>query len=166
MIWALTFVVIVLLFIYPKQTGIVLSVLLVGIGIIASIDYMVSGHKEKEQESVLVTVSYAPDSCDQDSPLSFKITNGSKKTVTKVSWNIIATENRDSSNLVDYNSFPNYQGEYSTSQHSENSMPYSIDKILKSGELSSVCYKAPLIKGKLPPQNLFWKISNKYSEFQ
>ena len=41
MIWAVTFVVIALLFIFPKQTGILLSVLLVGIGIIALIDYIV-----------------------------------------------------------------------------------------------------------------------------
>ena len=166
MIWAVTLVVIALLFIYPKQMGIVLSVLLVGIGTVALIDYMVSGHKEKEQESVSVTVSYVPDSCNKNSPLSFKITNGSKKIATKVSWNIIATENGSSSNIVDYNSFLSYQGEYSTRNHSENSTPYSTDKILKPGEFFSACYKAPLIRGELPPQNLFWKVSNKYSEFQ
>ncbi len=166
MIWAVTLVVIALLFIFPKQTGILLSVLLVGIGIIALIDYIVSGHREKEQESVSVVVSYVPDSCGKDSPLFFKLTNGSKKIVNKVSWNIIATEKGYSSNIVDYKSFLSYQGEYSTGYHSENSTPYSTDKILKPGELFSACYKAPLIKGKLPPQNLIWKVSNKYSEFQ
>jgi len=166
MIWAVTLVVIALLFIYPKQSGIVLSVFLVGIGIVALIDYVISGHREKEQESVSVAVSYVPDSCGKDSPLSFKITNGSKKIANKVSWNIIATEKGSSSNTVDYESFLSYQGEYSTSYHSENSTPYSTDKILKPGELFSVCYKAPLIKGVGPPQNLIWKVSNKYSEFQ
>jgi hypothetical protein len=166
MIWAVTLVVIALLFIFPKQTGILLSILLVGIGIIALIDYIVSGHGEKEQESVSVVVSYVPDSCGKDSPLFFKITNGSKKIVNKVSWNIIATEKGYSSNIVDYKSFLSYQGEYSTGYHSENSTPYSTDKILKPGELFSACYKAPLIKGILPPQNLVWKVSNKYSEFQ
>ena len=166
MIWAATLVVIALLFIFPKQTGIILTVLLVGIGIVALIDYMVSGHREKEQELVSITVSYAPDSCGKDSPLSFRITNGSKKIVNKVSWNIIATEKDYSSNIVDYKSFPGYQGEYSTGYHSENTTPYSTDKILKPGELFSACYKAPLIKGKLPPQNLIWKVSNMYSEFQ
>jgi len=105
MIWAVTLVVIALLFIFPKQTGILLSVLLVGIGIIALIDYIVSGHGEKEQESVSVVVSYVPASCGKDSPLFFKITNGSKKIVNKVSWNIIATEKGYSSNIVDYHPF-------------------------------------------------------------
>lgn len=166
MIWAVTLVVIALLFIYPKQTGIILTVLLVGIGIVALIDYMVSGHREQEQELVSVAVSYVSDSCGKDSPLSFKITNGSKKIVNKVSWNVIATEKGYSSNVVDYKSFPSYQGEYSKSYHSENSTPYSIDRILKPGELFSVCYKAPLIKGNFPPQKLIWRVSNKYSEFQ
>jgi diacylglycerol kinase family enzyme len=166
MIWAVTLVVIALLFIFPKQTGILLFVLLVGIGIVALIDYLVSGQKGKEQESVSVVVLYAPDSCGQDSPLSFKITNESKKIVNKVSWNVIATERGYSNNIVDYESFPSYQGEYSISYHSENSTPYSTNKILKPGELFSACYKAPLIKGKLSPQNLIWKVSNKYSEFQ
>jgi hypothetical protein len=166
MIWAVTIVIIALLFIYPKQTGIILFVLLVGIGIVALIDYLVSSQRGKEQELVSVVISYTPGSCGKDSPLSFKITNGSKKIVNKVSWNVIATAKGSSSNVVDYESFPDYQGEYSTGHHSENSTPYSTDKILSQGELFSVCYKAPLIRGELPLQNIIWKVSNKYSEFQ
>ena len=133
MIWAVTIVIIALLFIYPKQTGILLFVLLVGIGIVALIDYLVSSQRGKEQESVSVVVSYAPGSCGKDFPLSFKIINRSKKIVNKVSWNIIATDKGYSSNIIDYESFPSYQGEYSTGYHSENSTPYSTDKILKPG---------------------------------
>jgi len=166
MIWAAIIAIIALLFIYPKQTGILLFVLLVGIGIVALIDHLVSGQKKKEQELVSVAVSYDPSSCSKDSPLSFKITNGSKKIINRVSWNIMATTKGSSSNIVDYESFPNYQGEYSTGHHSESSTPYSTNKILTPGELFSACYKAPLIRGELPPQNIFWKISNKYSEFQ
>jgi len=166
MIWAATIAIIALLFIYPKQTGILLFVLLIGIGIVALIDYLVSGQKEKEQELVSVAVSYDPSSCSKDSPLSFKITNDSKKIVNKVSWNIIATAKGSSSNIVDYESFPNYQGEYSTGHHSESSTPYSVNKSLTPGELFSECHKAPLIRGEFLPQNIFWKVSNKYSEFQ
>ena len=166
MIWAVTIAIIVLLFIYPKQTGILLFVLLFGIGIVALIDYLVSSQKEKEQKLVSVAVSYDPISCSKDSPLFFRIRNGSKKIVNKVSWNIIVTAKGSSSNIVDYESFPNYQGEYSTGPHSEASTPFSTDKILNPGELFSACYKAPLIRGKLSPQNIFWKVSNKYSEFQ
>ena len=166
MIWAATIAIIALLFIYPKQTGILLFVLLIGIGIVALIDYLVSGQKEKEQELVSVAVSYNPSSCSKDSPISFKITNGSKKIVNKVSWNIIATAKGSSSNIVDYESFPNYQGEYSTGHHSESSTPYSTKKSIAPGELFSECYKSPLIRGGFPPQNIFWKVSNKHSEFQ
>jgi hypothetical protein len=166
MIWAVAIAIIALLFIYPKQTGILLFVLLIGIGIIALIDYLVLDQKEKEQELVSVAVSYNPSSCSKDSPISFKITNGSKKIVNKVSWNIIATAKGSSSNIVDYESFPNYQGEYSTGHHSESSTPYSTNKSLAPGELFSECYKSPLIRGEFPPQNIFWKVSNKHSEFQ
>ena len=58
MIWAVTIIIIVLLFIYPKQTGLLLFVLLVGIGIVALIDYLVSYQKEKEQKLVSIAVSY------------------------------------------------------------------------------------------------------------
>ncbi len=166
MIWAVTIVIIVLLFIYPKQTGFLLFILLVGIGIVALIDYLVSYQKEKEQKLVSVAVSYDPSSCSKDSPLFFKIKNDSKKIVNKVSWNVIVTAKGSSNNIVDYESFPSYQGEYSTRHHSESSTPYSTDKVLTPGELLSVCYKAPLIREKLPSQNIIWKVSNKYSEFQ
>ena len=166
MIWAVTIAIIVLLFIYPKQMGVLLFVLLAGIGIVALIDYLVSSQKEKEQKLVSVAVSYDPSSCSKDSPLSFRIRNGSKKIVNKVSWNIIVTAKGSSSNIVDYESFPNYQGEYSTGPHSESSTPYSTNKNLTPGELFSVCYKAPLIREELPPQSVIWKVSNKYSEFQ
>ena len=166
MIWAVTIVIIVLLFIYPKQTGLLLFVILVGIGIVALIDYLVSYQKEKEQNLISVAVSYDPIFCSKDSPLSFKIKNDSKKIVNKVSWNITVTAKGSSSNIVDYESFPSYQGEYSIRPHSESSTPYSTHKILIPGELFSVCYKAPLIREKLPSQNIIWKVSNKYSEFQ
>ena len=166
MVWAVTFVVIVLLFIFPKQTGTILAVLVVGIGVAALIGYINLHYREKEQESVAVLVSYASDSCDKDTPLFFKVINRSKKIVNKVSWNITATEKDSSTNVVDYKSFPVYQGEYSSNYHSENSTPYSTDQILKPGESFSECYKAPLVREKLSPQNLIWKVSNKYSEFQ
>ena len=166
MIWAVTIVIIVLLFIYPKQTGLLLFVLLVGVGIVALIDYLVSYQKEKEQKLVSVAVSYDPSSCSKDSPLSFKIKNDSKKIVNKVSWNVIVTAKGSSNNIVDYESFPSYQEEYSTRHHSESSTPYSTHKILIPVELFSVCYKAPLIREKLPSQSIIWMVSNKYSEFQ
>lgn len=166
MIWAGALVLAVLLFIFPKQMGAFLAVLLVGIGVIALIDYIDSNKREKEQESVSVVVSYAPASCGEDSPLSFKVTNGSKKIVTKISWGITATKKGYSSNVIDYKSFPGIQNEYSTSYQSEESTPYSIDKILKPEEFFSACYKAPLIKEKLPPQSLIWKVGNKHFEFQ
>ena len=166
MIWAVTIVIIVLLFIYPKQTGLLLFVILVGIGIVALIDYLVSYQKEKEQNLISVAVSYDPIFCSKDSPLSFKIKNDSKKIVNKVSWNIIVTAKGSSTNIVDYESFPSYQGEYSTRHHSESSTPYSTQETLAPGELFSVCYKAPLIREELPSQNIIWKVSNKYSEFQ
>ena len=166
MVWAVTFVVIVLLFIFPRQTGTMLAVLLAGIGIAALISYINLHYREKEQRLVEISVLYTIDSCGKDAPLLFKIINRNKKIVNKISWNITATEKDSSINIIDYTSFPDYQGEYSTSHHSEGSTPYSTDQILKPGESFSACYKAPLTKEKLPPQNLIWNVSNKYSQFQ
>jgi hypothetical protein len=166
MIWVGVLVIAVLLFVFPKQMGVLLSVLIVGTGIIALIDYTYSINREKEQESVSVVVSYAPDTCGKDSPLSFKITNGSKKIVNRVSWNIIATKKGYSSNIIDYESSPSYQNEYSVGYQKEGSTPYSTDKILKPKETFSVCNKVPLIKEKIPLQDLIWKVGKKYSEFQ
>lgn len=166
MIWAATFIVIVLLFIFPKQIGTILAVLLAGIGAVALIYYITLYYREKEQESVSVVVSYVPDSCGTDSPLFFKVMNKSKKIVNKVSWNVIATERGSSSNIIDYKSFPKYKNKYSTNYHNEHTTPYETNKLLKPGEFSSACYKVPFIKGNLSPKNLVWKVSNKYSEFQ
>ncbi|MBL80217.1 MAG: hypothetical protein CMH70_09350 [Nitrosomonadaceae bacterium] len=166
MIWAVTLVILVLLFILPRQTGTILSVILVGIGIIALIDYLISSQKEKEQELVSVFVSYSPVSCGEESPVLFKVINNSKKMINRVSWNIIAEKKGYSTNLVDYDSFPSYQGEYSAIKHNKNSTPYSIDQSLRPGEIFSACYKVPLIKETPPMQALIWKVINKYSEFQ
>lgn len=166
MIWAITLIVIVLLFIFPKQMRTILAVLLAGISVIALIDYINSSRKEKKQESVSVNVSYAPNSCSKDTPLFFEITNGGTKIVSKVSWNVTATEIGKSINVVDYRSFPSYQGEYSISHHSEYTTPFSTDKKLKPGESISICYGAPLLKSKVPLKSIVWQVSNKYSEFQ
>tara|TARA_B100000686_G_scaffold57111_1_gene61326 strand:- start:17390 stop:17890 length:501 start_codon:yes stop_codon:yes gene_type:complete len=166
MIWAITLVILVLLFILPRQVGAILSTILVGIGIIALIDYLILSQQEKEQGLVSIFVSYSPALCGEKSPLSFKIINSSERMVNRVIWNIIAEEKGDSMNLVDYDSFPSHQGEYSAVKHSKDSTPYSINQSLRPGETFSACYDVPLIKEAPHMQTIIWKVINKYSEFQ
>jgi len=158
MIWLGVLIVIAVLFlIFPQQMGGLLAVILVGIGITALIIFIDSYSTEKAEESVSIVASYVPASCSEDYPLHFKITNRSKKIVNKVEWNITATREGYSNNVVSY-IFSGYDSEYAT--------PFSSDKILKPDEFLSVCHMAPSTKTETPPQNLIWKVSNKRIEFQ
>ena len=160
MIWLGVLIVIAVLFlIFPQQMGGLLAVILVGIGITALIIFIDSYSTEKAEESVSIVASYVPASCSEDCPLHFKITNRSKKIVNKVEWNITATREGYSNNVVSYIfSGYGYGSEYAT--------PFSSDKILKPDEFLSVCHMAPSIKTETPPQNLIWKVSNKRIKFQ
>lgn len=158
MIWLGVLIVIAVLFlIFPQQMGGLLAVILVGIGITALIIFIDSYSTEKAEESVSIVASYVPASCSEDYPLHFKITNRSKKIVNKVEWNITATREGYSNNVVSY-IFSGYDSEYAT--------PFSSDKILKPDEFLSVCHMAPSTKTETPPQNLIWKVSNKRIKFQ
>ncbi len=157
MIWAgVLVVVVVLLFVFPQQMGVLLAVIFAGIGITVLIMFIDSYRTEKAEESVSIVVSYVPASCSEDFPLHYKITNGGKKIVNKVEWNITATREGYSNNVVNYI----YSG------YDEYDTPFSSDKILKPGEFLSVCHMAPSTKTETPPQNLIWKVSNKRIKFQ
>jgi len=114
MIWLGVLIVIAVLFlIFPQQMGGLLAVILVGIGITALIIFIDSYSTEKAEESVSIVASYVPASCSEDYPLHFKITNRSKKIVNKVEWNITATREGYSNNVVSY-IFSGYDSEYAT----------------------------------------------------
>ena len=152
MIWlgALLIVIAVLFLVFPQKMGSLVAVILAGIGIIILIMFIDSYRTKEAEESVSITVSYAPASCGENLPLHFKITNRSKKVVNKVKWDITATRKGYSSNIIQYGGY----------------LPYSSDKMLKPGESYSGCYGVPFI-GDTPPQNLIWKVKNHKSiEFQ
>tara|TARA_B100000686_G_C16746913_1_gene950000 strand:- start:360 stop:818 length:459 start_codon:yes stop_codon:yes gene_type:complete len=151
---------------FPKQVGTILSVIIVVIGLIALIDYLVLSQEKEEQELVSIFVSYSSTTCSEESSLFFKVINSSKRIVNRVSWNIAAEREGDGINLIDYGSFPSYQGEYSAIKHNKDSRPYSLNKPLSPGEIFSSCYKVPLIESAPHMQTIAWKVINKYSEFQ
>ncbi len=145
---------IILLFVFPKQMGILLVVVVVGI--VTTYLYLEAENKKqkKQRDDVTVTIRYDTKSCSKEFPLLVTIKNGSKKTVNKVSWNIGAYKKGYSNNVVEYG----YSGEYRT--------PYSSDKILSSGQGHAVCYKVPPLSRTLEPQNLNWSAVSKSINFE
>jgi hypothetical protein len=153
MIWVAIIIGIILLFVFPKQMGMIIGLVVVGIG--GAYFYFEEEAKERKRQrnSVIINISYDLNACSTGYPLHVTINNQSKKRVDKVSWNVGAFRPGYSNNIVDYG----YSGEYDT--------PYSSDKILNSGQGSGSCYTAPAIEGDHDPKILSWSVIHKRVEF-
>jgi len=154
MIWVAIIIGIILLFVFPKQVGILIGVVVVGCGATYLYFEAEENERKKQIEAVAVTVSFNTKSCSNEFPIYVRIKNGSKKIVEKVSWNIGAYKKGYSNNVVDYG----YSSEYST--------PYSSDKILNKGQSFGVCYKVPTLSGSLNPKDLNWSAVRKSIDFK
>jgi len=154
MIWLSIVIGIILLFVFPKQVGVLLGVITVGCGVIYLYFEAENRERQKQIDAVTVAVSFSQGSCTSEFPIFVKIKNGSRSVVEKVSWNLSAHKNGYSSNVIDYGN----SGRYST--------PYSSDKILNSGQSFSVCYRVPTLSGKLDPKALNWSAISKSINFK
>jgi hypothetical protein len=154
MIWVAIIIGIILLFVFPKQAGILIGVIVVGFGVTYLYFEAEENERKKEIEAVAVTVSFNTKSCSNEFPIYVSINNGGKKIVEKVSWNIGAYTKGHSDNVVDYG----YSSEYST--------PYSSDKILNKGQSFGVCYKVPTLSGSINPKDLNWSVVRKSIDFK
>lgn len=154
MVWVAIIIGIILLFIFPKQVGILIGVVVAGIAGIYLYIQAEEDSKQKQRDAVVISVAYDTNACSEEYPLHVSVRNGSKKVVNKVSWNIGAYRQGYSNNVVDYG----YSGEYGT--------PYSSDKIISPGQGYGLCYKAPSIQGSHQPQSLNWSAVRKSIEFE
>ncbi len=155
MIWIAIIIGIILIFIFPKQMGVLAAVLVAGIAAIYLYLQAEESNRKKQNDAVSITVKYDKTVCSAEFPIAVNFKNGSRKTVTKISWNIGAFKSGYSNNIVDYGL---YSGEYST--------PYESDKILTPNQAFGLCYKAPSLKGGNSPESVNWKVVNKYVTFK
>jgi hypothetical protein len=154
MVWIAIIIGIILLFIFPKQVGILIGLAVAGIGVTYLYLQAEENDRKKQKEAVKITVAYDLKACSEEYPIHITVRNDSKKKVNEVSWNISAHKPGYSNNVVDYG----YSGEYST--------PYSSDKIINPGQGYGLCYKAPTIKGSDKPEALNWSAVSKSIYFE
>ncbi|MFK5949685.1 MAG: hypothetical protein QM500_13060 [Methylococcales bacterium] len=149
MTWIAAILGILILFLFPKQMGVLIGVILLGFG--ATYLYIQAEENEKiqQREAVTIDINYDIKLCSVEYPLHVLISNKSKKIVNKISWNVAAYKSGYSNNVINYK----YTSEYGT--------PYSSDKVLKSGHYFGVCYKTPSLKNDIKPENLKWSVLRK-----
>lgn len=154
MIWIAIIVGIILVFVFPKQMGILVAVVVIAIGAIYLYLYVDENNRKKQIEAVSISVAFNAEACSEEYPIAVNFKNGSKKTVEKIRWNIGAYRPGYSDNIVNYGT---YSGEYST--------PYETDRILSPGQTFGLCYKAPLLKSGASQSEVTWTIVRKSINF-
>lgn len=154
MIWIALIIGIVLIFIFPKQMGVLAAVVVVGIAGIYLYLQAEENDRKKQRDSVAISVIYGSSVCSSEYPIVVNIKNGSRKTVKKVRWNIGAFKPGYSNNVVEYG----YSSEYSTA--------YESDKILAPNQSYGVCYKTPKLKSGNKPDSVNWSAVSKSVVFQ
>ncbi|WP_323847035.1 hypothetical protein [Microbulbifer magnicolonia] len=154
MIWVAIIIGIILIFIFPKQMGVLGAVVVGGMGAIYLYLQVDENSKRRDLEAVSIVVKYDTSICSEEYPIAINFKNGSRKVVENIKWNIGAYRPGYSDNIVNYGS---YGGEYST--------PYESHKILAPNQTFGVCYKAPSLKLGVSPNTVNWSIVNKYVGF-
>lgn len=149
MIWIALIIGIILIFIFPKQMGILAALAVVGIAGVYLYLQAEENDRKKQRDAVSINITYGSPVCSSDFSLAVNIMNGSRKTVTKVRWNIGAYKPGYSNNVVDYG----YSSEYST--------PYESDKILSPNQSFAVCYKTPKLNSGNKPDSVNWSAVSK-----
>ncbi len=129
--WLLLIVYIVLLFLNRRKTlkvsWIVLAVA-VGIGIIVWIISSISERRESSiEDNVAVEVSYNPTACEEWFPILVSIHNGTRRTITKINFDIWIYKPWFSSDI------------------NESYSNLDTDKIIYAWENYSLCWKTPKI---------------------
>ena len=136
---------------FPRQ-------ILTGIGIIIAVIallyyacfYLPDQNRKILQEKVVVTVLWDTTKCGVEYPLFISVNNNSNKIMSKVTWAVEAYKPGYSTNLAGYNN------------------DYCCDKILKPGEIWTLCYRVPSsLKAEAKPiSTLEYRIAYKNVYFQ
>lgn len=114
-----------LLFRFPKQMigliGMLILIAAIGWYLLVTVPEQ---QKKELEESVAISLTYDEKQCGKGYPLRVRITNGSDKTIKKVTWDLNAY-------------VPGYSTDISGYQN------YKCDKILKPGQNWETCYSLP-----------------------
>ena len=155
MIWvAVVLGVILLIGMFPKQMLGILGVLVLLIATVFLYFQGQADERQREKDSVQVSVKYDEETCNEEFPLFVAVRNTGYNPVNKVSWNLAAYRPGYSSNVISYGTDFSWD------------TPYYTDKILNTGEEIRLCYKVPTIDGKFDPGALNYEITNKTVVFQ
>lgn len=155
MIWIALIIGIILIFVFPKQMGILAGVIVLGIASTYLYLQAEENNRKKQRDSVTISINYDTSACSNEYPLAVNFRNGSNKTVEKIRWNIGAYRPGYSDNVVIYEG---YTSEYST--------PYESDKILSPNQGFGLCYKTPKLSAGNEPETVSWKAVSKSVAFQ
>ena len=155
MIWIALIIGIILIFMFPKQMGILAGVIVLGIAGFYFYIQAEENSRAQERDSVTISIRYDVSACSIEYPLAINFKNGSKKIVKKISWNIAAYRSGYSNNIVEYEG---YTSEYST--------PYESDRILNPNQGFGLCYKAPKLNAGNEPAAVNWNAVSKSINFQ
>jgi len=131
------------LFRFPKQTLVLIGLLFLACFILWQA--FIGGPEQERkaiENAVSVELSFNTSVCSEKYPLFVKITNNSRKTIDKVTWYLNIYVPGYSTDLSGYND------------------NYSCDKILKPGEVYTLCYMLPSsLDNGHPPSSLKYEVS-------
>jgi len=148
-IWIAAVIAIFLVLAFPKQAVILIGLAVALVLILLSGLYIMDRFEKRQQSLIEVTVVFDPAGYSSQYPLRVTIKNNSSKLVEKVDWQFAAFSPGHSTNLIDgYASM-------------------STDKILASGESTTLFYRVPKLKAEeLKAAMLDWSISYKRAVFR
>jgi len=153
-VWIAVIIGVILLIMFPKQIGVLIAVLLVLLGAIFLYIKLDQDAKKAEKDAVSIEITYGSPACAKEYPLAVNFKNGSKKTVSRIKWNVAAYKPGYSGNVAIYGS---YSSSYDT--------PYESDRILEPNQSFGLCYTAPPLKDNASREQVRWEAINKVVYF-
>ena len=148
--WLPVPIALVLFIFFPKKIFVAACIIVaIGAGVFGYLNYD-DWRMNKEKEAITVVIEYAPEECNEPSPLKIIIDNASSSTVSEVKWDISVKEPGSGSELAEY------------STHD-----YSHDKKLKPKESVKICARIPKLRREIKDfSKLDYSIENKSVSFQ
>lgn len=139
-----------LLFRYPKQTIIILCVLL---GVFISLATAVALQQNKTVQALnelLLTIDYQPEQCGKQTPLAVTLHNTHKHSLSQLSWSIAAYRPNSTLNVA---------------QPVHPNPRYSAEQLLAPNAQWSTCLEVPPLRAGYSAASLVFKAENRNGKF-
>jgi len=149
MIWIAAVIALFLVLAFPKQAVVLIGLAVALVLMLLSGLYIMDRYDKYQQSLIEVTVAFDPAGYSPEYPLRVIIKNNSDKPVEKVDWQFTACSPGHSTNLI------------------EGYSNLSADKILASGDSTTLFYRVPKLKTEdLKAGVLDWSITYKRAVFR